>query len=140
MVLTDDDGGQALFSLNALGPAGDSFQCLEIVYEGTARQAEVRLHATTSGDLAPYLDLTIERGSGGIFGDCSSFSPGTVVYQGTLGDLAAEHDQWSSGVVVFNAVESPTVESLRITVRVRNDPAAANTSAQADSNFSFEGQ
>jgi hypothetical protein len=72
---------------------------MTIAYAGAA-PADVRLSADGQGSLAKYLDLTIEIGDGGGFGDCTGFS-GAPVYSGTLDDLLANHTAYASGVPLW---------------------------------------
>ncbi|MGH2756067.1 MAG: hypothetical protein ACRDLB_16775 [Actinomycetota bacterium] len=93
----DNDSGDLMFSLADAKPGASASACIKVTYSGSL-PSTMRLYGTTSGTgLAPYLTLTVTRGSYGSpepqFASCSNFSPdGTnyisqgsgVVYSGTL--------------------------------------------------------
>jgi hypothetical protein len=99
IALADDTNGAALFTLSNLAPDATVNRCMTIAYAGAA-PADVRLSADGQGSLAKYLDLTIEIGDGGGFGDCSGFT-GAPVYSGTLDDLVTNHTAYASGVPLW---------------------------------------
>jgi len=84
VLLTDDDQDTALFSAAGMVPGDLRTRCLTVTYGGTF-PAEVRLHADTSGALAPYLNLQVTRGSfsGPSSPACDGFVPDGVLYLGT---------------------------------------------------------
>src|SRR5436305_12715016 len=81
--LTDDDGGNALFSMSAAKPGDTETKCLTVDYTGSLN-SEVRLFGITTGTgLDAYLTLKITRGDfasppGG--GDCAGFTPDSLNY------------------------------------------------------------
>lgn len=91
--LTDNDSNGALFNASGLAPGATDSACITVTYGGSLDSA-VKLYVK-SGDstfagassLAPYLNLTIDQGDGNVpFGnDCSAFTNGTTIYNGTLG-------------------------------------------------------
>ncbi|HEX2085160.1 MAG TPA: hypothetical protein VHF89_05720, partial [Solirubrobacteraceae bacterium] len=86
--VSDDDGGAPLFSLAALAPGRSLQRCIRVTYGGDGDGA-VRLEGRIEGaTLSERVWLTVERGSGGGFGDCRGFR-GTTVYDGTLAGFAA---------------------------------------------------
>jgi len=135
VVLTDDDLGNALFSSAAVTPGVPAVSCIVVSYEGSLVPADVRLYGTSSGTLAPYLDTTIEVGTGGSFGDCTGFSSSATIFTDTLDNLPVG---WASGAAVFTATTNPETRTLRFTVDVQNVPAAQGEAASAD--FTFEAQ
>ena len=100
--LTDNDAGAAMLSLTNARPGDATTGCLLVTYGGTL-DSGVRLHATVTGDLAPYLTLTVTRGtdSGPSFSSCTTFTadstnyvgagPG-VVYSGPLSGYPTTYD------------------------------------------------
>lgn len=101
VILTDTDGGSALFAASGLTPASAAIvRCVEVRYSGSLA-AEVRLWGTNQagsrGDLAPELTLTVERGTQTTpTATCTSFtaSTGGTVYTGLLSALPAD---WATG-------------------------------------------
>lgn len=85
--LTDDDLGRSLLALEAMAPGRPIQECITVTYDGTILPVELTLDTQTVGDLGPFLDVSIERGVGGGFGDCGDFEPTASVFTGTLGEL-----------------------------------------------------
>lgn len=85
--LVDDDEGRSLVNLADMAPGRPSEECISVIYEGTVLPVDLTLEAQTVGDLGPYLDVSIESGSGGGFGACDGFVPDAVVFDGTLAGL-----------------------------------------------------
>ncbi len=136
--ITDDDAGSALFEAVDISPSSTVVECLTVTYLGTWTPASIRLHASAVGDLAPYLTATIEIGRGGAFGDCAGFAPDATVYTGTLGDLAATHADFPSGLPTFTAISTPADRTFRFTIGVDGDNAAQGRSALVDLVFEVQ--
>lgn len=98
VVLTDDDSDTAMFSVTNMKPTDTVTECITVTYSGSL-DADVNLYgAITAGDgLDSYLDVTVRRGSGGSFGDCTGFSSAETVYTGTLAGFAAAHTSYATG-------------------------------------------
>ncbi len=138
VIITDDDTGSALFTASAMTPGVPVVECITLTYSGTLTPADIRMYGTSSGALAPYLDTTIEIGTGGSYGNCTGFTPTSTLYTGTLTNYSTTHTNWATGLATFTAAANPTSRTLRFTVDVQNDPAAQGQSATAD--FTFEAQ
>lgn len=141
VVLTDDDGGTtALFNAVILSPGTPNVNCIVVTYTGTLTPADIRLYGTSAGALAPYLDTTIEVGTGGAFDNCAGFVPDAapVIYTGTLAAFSTAHTDWATGLATHTAAANPTAKTLRFTVEVQNNPLAQNKTASAD--FTWEAQ
>ena len=138
VIITDDDGGSAMFAATAMTPGEPVIECIELTYSGSLVPADVRMYGVSAGVLATYLDTTIEIGSGGSFGDCTGFTPSSTLYDDTLANFSATHTDWASGLATFTAPANPTSQTLRFTVDVQNDPLAMTQSATAT--FTWEAQ
>ncbi len=138
VIITDDDTGSALFNATAMTPGVPVVECITVTYSGTLVPADIRMYGTSSGALAPYLDTTIEIGTGGAYGNCTGFTPSSTLYSGTLTNYSTTHTNWATGLAAFTAATNPTIRTLRFTVDVQNNPAAQSQSATAD--FTFEAQ
>jgi hypothetical protein len=143
VTLGDNDTDTTMLALTDAQPGATDTGCILVTYEGTL-PASVRLHATVTGTMAPYLQLTVTRGTDTTpsFDACTGFAaddtdylgqgPG-IVYSGTLASYPAS---WSTAIADPPAgpVESWTtgeVHSYRLSVTLANDAAAAGTSATA---------
>ncbi len=139
IVLDDDDGGvTALFETTDMAPGNPVVKCLELTYSGSIVPSAIRTYGTSSGALAPYLDLQIEIGTGGDFSDCTGFTPSATLFNNTLANFSATHANWSGGLATITAAANPTVRTLRFTVNVQDTDAAQALAAAAA--FTFEAQ
>ena len=87
--ISDDDGGQSLVDLTNMAPGRPEEQCIEVVYDGSIVPVVLTLAATTSGTLAPFVDMQVERGTGASYGDCEGFETTETLFVGRLSELAA---------------------------------------------------
>lgn len=126
--LTDDDGGAALFAGTGPWRPGESQErCIELRYEGSQPEVQVSLFTEVEGTgLEEFLQVTVEVGEGGRFGDCSGFSPTERVFSGSLAELAARSGQPSTTLRDGEEV------TYRFTVTLRDDDRAQGTTASAD--------
>ena len=140
VILNDDDSGSAMFSVSDMSPGSPVVECIDVTYTGSIVPATVRMYGASGGTgLAGYLDTTIEMGTGGVFGDCSSFVPsGPAIYVGTIDGFSTAHSNWATGLATFAPAANPDNRVFRITVDVQNDPLAQGLTATAD--FTFEAQ
>jgi hypothetical protein len=103
VAISDDDASAALFTATGLVPGSTGTKCIVVTYSGTIAAAGVKLYAASSVDssnLAQYVNLTIEEGTGGTFaGGCGSFVLGTNVYTGTLANFNTTKTSYLSGGV-----------------------------------------
>ena len=130
--LTDSDAGTAMFGNETLAPGTAADRCIEVTYAGDAHPGPVLLYAAaTSGDLAPYLDLSIDlgRAEAGSFGGCGGFSRSTTVYDGTLADFAATHSSYASGRTTWQPSDEAQSRSFRFRVSIRDVPDAMGKTA-----------
>ncbi len=138
VTLTDDDASSAMFTTTGMSPGNPSVKCISVTYSGSLTPAAIRLYGTSSGALAPYLNTTIEVGTGGTFASCTGFSATSTLFSGTLASFTSTHTNWSSGLASFTAASNPTSRTFRFTVDVQNNPSAQSASAAAT--FTWEAQ
>lgn len=106
VAISDNDGGTAMLSLANAKPGDADTSCITLTYTGTLDSA-VHLYGTVSGPLAPYLTLTVTRGtdSAPTFDSCTSFTADTTDYLGQgagviySGALASFPASWAAGIV-----------------------------------------
>jgi hypothetical protein len=143
VLISDNDLGSAMLDLSGALPGSSDASCIKVTYAGSL-DAEVHLYGTVSGALAPYLNLTVTRGSdSSAFGTCGSFVAdpgGGVLYDGPLSGLPAG---WAGGIV-DNLAGTPEVwqsseaHAYRFVVTLADNPAAQGQSANAT--FTWEAQ
>jgi hypothetical protein len=137
--LTGNGGSGSFSGSTAAEPGADSGGCVTVTYGGSL-PAQVRLYATTTGDIAPYLTVRITRGSGSAdFPACTDFTADSdnyaglgagVLYQGTVAALptsgatglldptAGDPETWTTG----------EAHSYRYEVTVSSNPAGQSRS------------
>jgi hypothetical protein len=107
VALSDNDSGTAMFtSLTAASPSDSETSCIKVRSDGTLA-SNVRLYGSIGGALAPYLTLTVTRGTDPTpaFDTCTTFAPDAtnyigsgsgVIYSGALGSFPTTY---SGGIV-----------------------------------------
>ncbi len=132
LVITSDNSGAPLVSGSNLAPGPMPPNCLTMSYTGAATGDELRLFVLASGSgLADYIDVTIEQGQGGQYGDCSGFT-GTQVYTGTLAALAGAHATELTALLITDLRAGGGAVSLRFVFTISSDNRAQGGSANAD--------
>ena len=141
--LGDNDTDTTMLQLVDAQPGAADTGCIVVTYSGTL-PASVRLFATVTGTLAPYLNLTVTRGidTTPAFDACTGFVPDTTDYLGVgagvvySGTLAAYPSDWGTGVLdppvgPVEAWGTGEVRSYRVSVSLANDVGAQGKSATA---------
>jgi hypothetical protein len=130
--LSDSAAGTALFGNETLAPGVTVDRCIAVTYTGNVDVEPVQLYAAaTSGDLAPYLDLTITIGdqAAGRSSSCAGFSPAGTLFSGTLADFAAAHSSYATGRTTWAPSGEHETRGFRFSLSVRDEPAASGKSA-----------
>jgi len=119
------DGGEApMFDMPAMAPGRTIENCIVVTYGGTMRSVQVSLFGSVLGNgLADYLDLEIEVGAGGSFGDCDGFIASDTLFAGTLSDFGRSHANFADGLQ-WSPTEPGVALTYRFTATLQNDNAA----------------
>lgn len=130
VVLTDNDSDSALFQMSNVAPGDLETTCIQVTYEGSiTNPSGVVVYSdgfTDSSTLANDINVTIEEGTGAsTFDDCTGFSLGGVIYNGTLANFDTTHADYASGAGTWDPSSTPESRSYRFTVEL--DPDAADT-------------
>ena len=100
------------------------------------------LFSLISGDLAPYLDLTIQVGTDSTpaFRDCTGFVSAGTLYTGTLANFASSHTGYANGLTAWDptGTPSPDTRTFRFVLSVQNNNAAVGLTSTFG--FSWETQ
>jgi hypothetical protein len=137
VALVDDDANAAMFTATGLRPNDTGTKCIAVTYNGSLTSA-VKLYAASTGTLAPYLNLTVEEGTGGSFGSCAGFSATSTLYNGTVSGFAAANTSYASGVSSWTPTGSGQSRSYRFVYTVQDNNAAQGLTANAT--FTWEAQ
>jgi predicted ribosomally synthesized peptide with SipW-like signal peptide len=145
--ISDNDAGGTMLTLSNARPGDSTTGCIAVTYGGTLA-ADVRLYGNVNGALAPYLTLTVTRGTdpSPSFPGCAGFTAdganyigagAGIVYQGNLSSYPAT---WGGGIVdAPGSAETWTggeQHVYRFRVTLQNNSAAEGLSAS--SSFTWE--
>jgi hypothetical protein len=127
--ITDDHTASSLIGLSNAKPGDTTTGCIKVTYSGSLA-ADVRMYATPTGALAPYLNVTVKRGAGGGYPSCTGFTAEATTFTGTLATLPASwagamSESWTQG------------ESHSYQVAVTLDPNAPASAQGASAGVSF---
>ncbi len=139
VTITDDDSGVAMFNATAMKPGDSNTNCIVATYSGTLVPADVKLYGIAGGTgLDAYLDVTIELGTGGVFGNCTGFVNSSTPFSGTLSAFAAAHTNFGNGIAGWSPAANPESKTYRITVSLQDNNAAQGLNGTAT--FTWEAQ
>jgi hypothetical protein len=139
VVLSNDSSGTAMFSATNMTAGQSVVKCIAVTYSGTLTSGvAVRLYGVAAGALAPYLNLTVEQGTGGGYSSCTGFS-GSQIYSGTVSGFAATYTNFGTGLTGWAPGTNPDSRTYRFTVTVQNDNNAQSKSATADYTWEVQG-
>jgi hypothetical protein len=144
VVLTDNDVDTQLFSMADMQPGTTQSKCLKVTYSGSL-DSLVKLYATTTSstpakNLAPYLDVTVTRGSfsgaepAGMA--CDGFTPaaqGAQIYSGTLASFPSAYATGAADATTFHKDDTAVYQ---VTVSLQDNDAAQ--AKDATTNLTFE--
>lgn len=135
--LSDDDASSAMFSATGLRGGNTGNRCITVTYGGSVTSA-VKLYASSTGSLAPYLNLTVEEGTGGSFASCTGFSATSTLYNGTVSGFSTASSAYANGVSSWAPTGSGQARSYRFTYTVQDTNAAQGLTGSAT--FTWEAQ
>ena len=152
VALVDNDSGAAVLQLSE-GDSGQSISgCIRVEYQGSLASS-LRMFGTATGGLAPYLTLTIVRGtdSSPSFNSCNNFTADATNYIGAgagvvwTGPMSTLPTTWVAGIVdpTTGSPESWTtneVHSYKALVTVTSAPAGQGQTASLGLTFEVRNQ
>jgi hypothetical protein len=103
VALTSDANGQPMFNVSNIKPGDTGQRCIAITSTSNFATA-VKLYGSESApptnDIDPYINLTIEKGTGGSFSSCTGFTPTASApgYTGTLENFLLTNTNYSNGI------------------------------------------
>ena len=131
--LTGTTGGTALFTADGLVPGHPVANCLAVRFRDAVPGSTVRLYARVeSGELAPYLAVTVRTGSGGAGDDCASFVGTATPFQGRLSGLAAAERRSPVGLPMLRLPDAEGSMTVQMTISVVDNNAAQGRAARFD--------
>ncbi|OAH14497.1 hypothetical protein STSP_20080 [Streptomyces jeddahensis] len=144
--LTNDSDGQPMFNLTNITPGDTGTRCIAITSQATS-PTNIKLYTSTANppanDISPYINVTVEDGTGGSFDSCDGFTPaGATDYTGTLENLTTTRTNYANGIGPWALTGNPPeTKTFRVTWTFS---ATAPDSTQGGStpnvNFTWEAQ
>ena len=140
--LTDNDDGTGMLALTGAIPGQSETSCINVTYSGSL-DATVRLYASVSGSVTPYLSLTVTRGtSSAAFDSCTGFAADPTDYIGAgagvvySGLLSAFPTSYAGGLVDARATAperwtTGEVHAYKFVVTLQDAPAAQGAAGSA---------
>ncbi|UZN02926.1 hypothetical protein [Cellulomonas sp. S1-8] len=130
------DATGPLFTADLLEPGAPLEQCLRLSWSA-AGGTVLGVSARVVGDLAPYLDVTVQTGSGGGYDDCGKFVAAGPQWSGTLAGLAGTHDAPARQAPLQPMTTGAGSATVRIAVTVHDDDRAQALDAAGDVVFAL---
>ncbi len=140
VTISDDDSGNVIVNLNNLKPGDTATKCINVTYTGSlAATVKLFTSASTDSGLGPYLDFSIDEGTGATGGatlDCTGFTPGSTLYPaGTLGGAGGfitVKNSYANGVSSWApAGGSNATRSYRLIWTLQDNNAAQSKNSSA---------
>jgi hypothetical protein len=132
-----------MYTITDAEPLDTVEACIQVTYTGSLDSA-VSLYGSAVGAIGPYVNLTIESGTGmGPFPDCAGFAADNTDYSGTLGAFAAAHTNFANGVVVNPDAQTEwslgDIVVFRFSLELQDNPLASGLQSGLHS-FTWEAQ
>lgn len=101
VTITDDDNGQARFTVSGMVPGDTQTACIKVTSNSTVPGLVkmYNVNAVNSGTgIADYVMLKVEQGTGGDFSSCTGFTASaTIVDTMSLSDMNTTYDSYANG-------------------------------------------
>ncbi|WP_267421722.1 MULTISPECIES: hypothetical protein [unclassified Curtobacterium] len=141
VTLTDDDQGTALFDVADLVPGSTGSNCITVT-ANTTNASTVKLYTAAQSDddtLPKHLNMTVQRGSLGTPGDCTTFTSTSTVHDGTLAGLL-ELDSFGEGLDAWAPATGTASATYQFDYDLDTDTPNTAQSSEAGTTFVWEAQ
>ena len=137
--LTDDDSSAAMFTATGLVPSSSGSNCITVTYGGSVTSAvKLYVSASTNSAFQAYLDLVVDEGTGGGFGDCTGFSSTSTLFTGTLATFASTNVDHASGLSSWTPTAAGQARTYRFTYTVNAATPDGQQGANSTATFQWE--
>jgi hypothetical protein len=145
-VALTSDATLPMFNVSNIKPGDTGQRCIAITSTSNFATA-VKLYSSESAaptnDIEPYINLTVEKGTGGSFGSCTGFTPtvGAPGYTGTLDAFLTAQTNYSNGTGpwALTGVSPPETITFRLTWTFSlTAPNAAQSGTTSNITFIWE--
>jgi hypothetical protein len=125
--ISDDDSAAAMFTTTGILPGDNGQKCITVTYTGNV-SAPVKLYAAVSGTLGPYVNLTVEQGTGGSFASCSGFAA-AVTASATISGFVGTYSNYATGFGTWSPTTNGQTQVYRVTWAMRGDNGGISKTA-----------
>jgi hypothetical protein len=125
--ISDDDSAAAMFTTTGILPGDTGQKCITVTYTGSVT-AGVKVYGALTGTLGPYVDLTIEQGTGGSFASCTGFAS-ALSTTATMSAFAAASSNYGTGFGTWAPTANGQTRVYRVTWALRPDNGAISKTA-----------
>ncbi|MFE9890259.1 hypothetical protein [Streptomyces scopuliridis] len=130
-----NDSKVPMFDIDKMRPGDTGFNCIEIKSNADVPTA-LKLYSNSQNwpsNYQSFIDLKIDVGSGGTFGDCDGFTRHRTAFDGTLDQFVALHTDFRAGVGPWPLSGKPP-NSLSFRFSWKFSPSAPNGSQSVNTN------
>ncbi|WP_066953450.1 hypothetical protein [Streptomyces lushanensis] len=130
-----NDSRVPMFRIDNMRPGDKGSNCIRVKSNATFPTA-LKLYSDAESwpsDFQSFIDLKIEVGSGGAFGNCDGFTPHKTAFNGTLDQFVALYTDFRTGVGPWTLPGKPP-NSLSFRFVWKFSPSAPDSSQGADTN------
>jgi hypothetical protein len=110
-----NDGTSPLFSMTGIVLGQTDNRCIKISSD-TVLPTTVKLYTAIgtapANDISQYVNIKIEKGTGGTFASCGSFSPATTPFNAALNTLTATYTNFGNGLGPWSLTGASLPETL----------------------------
>ena len=139
-VVLEDGGASTLFNVTAMEPGQQEVRCITVTYSGSIPDpSTVKLYSggytnapmpVGATGIDQYLNLTVDEGSLGTAGDCSTFTSSSTIVSGTtLQGFATASSDYATGAGTWDPSSTPESRTYRFTFEL--DAGTPNTEQDA---------
>jgi hypothetical protein len=117
VALADDDSNTAMFNATNLKPGATGSKCIVVTSSGTLAST-VKLYGTsysTTKSLADSINLKVEEGTGGSFSNCTGFTAGSTIFDGTASSFGTSKTDFASGVGTWAPAGGTATKTYKVT-------------------------
>ena len=142
VALADDDSNTALFNATNLKPGATGNKCIVVTSTGSLAST-VKLYGTsfsTTKSLADSLNIKVEEGSGGSFANCTGFTGGSTIYDGTAAAFATAKTDFASGVGTWAPAAGTVTKTYKVTYTLSASTPDSAQGGSAALGFTWESQ
>jgi hypothetical protein len=142
VALADDDSNTALFTAANLKPGATGNKCIVVTSSGSLAST-VKLYGTsysTTKSLADSLNLKVEEGTGGSFANCTGFTAGSTIYDGTASAFGTSKTDFASGVGTWAPAGGTATKTYKVTYALSSSTPDSAQGGTAALGFTWESQ